>query len=85
MSPVTLWTVPVDAWRVQAYSYKVSSSSEFSFVLAENEKLGALLQEYLLNIGTNCAKKSVRKHLEIHLFQECFEFIHSHSSVITQE
>ena len=38
MSSETPWTVPMAAWGVQAYSYKVPSSSEFSFLLAEKEK-----------------------------------------------
>ena len=35
-------------------------------------------------VGTDGAKKSLPKHNEIHLFQECFEFIPSQSSVMIQ-
>ena len=38
MSPQIPWTVLLAAWMVQAYSKKISFSSEFMFVFAEKEK-----------------------------------------------
>ena len=43
MSP---WTVLLAAWRVQVYSYKLSSSSEFMFVFAEKKKCHSQVSPY---------------------------------------